>query len=77
MALYIITKAGTELQWHVGQSKPYKDNLRVIEEVAFIQADGDELNKILILFKNSIPTPHGERVCLWSGDLAHTILLNL
>ncbi len=76
MALYIVTKEGSEKQWYVGQQKPYRDNLRVIEEVAYIQADGDELERIRYMFGSSIPLAN-QIICLWSGDFAHTILLNL
>lgn len=77
MALFIKTRGGLERQWHLGQQKPYRnDYLIITEEVAYIQADGDELERIQYLFGQTIPMTN-QIVGLWSGDLARTILLNL
>lgn len=92
MALYIVNKSGTEKIWHIGMKTPLElffsnDNLRIIEQVAYIQADLDELEHIRNLFTSisqfkdvaivcTIPMPR-QRVVKWVGETAQTILLNL
>lgn len=89
MALYIVTKSGTETSWHINNAKkPYEDDhLRISEEVAYIQADGDELDHIKYIFcstpefrnatsQYTIPMV-SKRVVRWYGSIAHTILGNL
>lgn len=44
--LSIIMKSGKEYKWHVGENLPIPHEK--IMEVAEIQADGDELTKIVI-----------------------------
>lgn len=57
--------------WHVGESLPEIQPFMVRR----IQADGDELDLILLSFQN---LPHTEeRVQIWYGDLAATIYANL
>jgi len=84
MALYITNHEGETFTWNIGiklnpiQRSPY---------VAYIQADGDELEHIQNLFK--VTTDHkglkyeytipmtNQRVVSWYGDIARTILINL
>lgn len=82
MALYIVlTKDEIQpvIQWHVGSELPKVD----INQIDYIQADGDELFHIIQLFKFrstdtfTIPIPFDKRVVKWYGDIAKTIIANL
>lgn len=87
MALYIKFDSGNDRVWNTGQEPPLIFN--EIEAVKVIQADGDELDKILTLFgagyhkqhvqdvNFTIPVPFGRRVVAWHGDIAKTIISNL
>lgn len=78
--LYVIFNDNREVTWHVG----YKEDLARIKqaapEVREIQADGDELERILRNFtigeRSTIPRTSA-LVQSWYGDLAKTIILNL
>jgi len=72
MALYIVENNTTERIWHIGESFPYIN----IDNLNFIQADGDELDFITTKFGHSIPTPDN-RVVRWYGDIAKTIIFSL
>ncbi len=69
--LYIVTH-NNERTWHVGRPLPKITDVSTLTE---IQADGNELRHIKENFDNLI-MPSSE-VCVWYGDLARTIYLNL
>ena len=59
MALYVNK---VERTYYIGGSKID------VESCNHLQADGDELERII---RNSVNLPHTkERVCVWTGDLA-------
>jgi hypothetical protein len=65
--LYVNLKSGEEKSWHIGEA--FAGFL--IEDVVSIQADSDELNRILREFKNLTQTT--QRVQSWYGDTAKSI----
>lgn len=90
MALYIILNptgdTKLEKQWYIGGVKPLNDF--EITTISYIQADGDELEHIRVLFTHrftadiththcTIPLPINKRIVKWYGDIAKTIIANL
>ncbi len=68
--LYLTSKKGIETQHHIGNPLPK------INDAAEIQADGDELEKILNQTEN-FPYHIAKRVQKWRGDLAQFIVDNV
>jgi len=69
--LTIVTHHGDEYNWHVGRATP----LLKTKDVAFVQADGDELDYIIGRFLN-IPYSTA-RVQKWRDPWAVFIVDNL
>lgn len=62
------------VDWHIGEPKPiFTSEFQNIDE---IQADGDELVKVLTMFDGTIPSS-GKLVQCWYGDIAKTIAFAL
>ena len=75
MALYIIAD-NREYNWHVGEPNPVR--FEHVDDVIEVQADGDELEHIEMMFRsNSFPLFFNKRVCRWFGDYAKLIVGNL
>lgn len=80
----IFYKSGIVEDLHVGDGAKVENwmdkHLAKLELIEWIQADEHELEAILRTFnvngKPTIPVPN-HRVCLWYGDIARTIHLNL
>lgn len=71
--LYIVKDFGSEIHWHRGESLPSDLNIHQVVEV---QADGEELEMILLRQEN-LPVPNRGRVMRWFGDHAKFIVANL
>lgn len=71
--LYVITKNGASIDWHVGE-KLHEDFYYL--DVAEVQADCDELQHIKENFHN-IPYNKTKRVQRWFGAMAQFIAHNL
>lgn len=74
-------------EWHVGEDVPKDATLWLpVASRVLVQADGDELNHIFVLFP-SLPVakgydprgsgPRPKPVQVWTGDFAEFILRNL
>lgn len=83
MALYIVTTKKPDFEWHIGERLELSPEY--INTIQYIQADGDELEHIVIEFtlisntyaNITIPLPKTKRVVKWYGDIAKTIIANL
>lgn len=79
MALYFTTQINApsgykaEHNWHVGENKRRLDDDETVIE---LQADGDELDEILLRIEG-IPVAKHKRVMIWRGDIAQFIWENL
>lgn len=65
-----------ELSWHIGTKPNFclcRENSYLVTEV---QADGDELDKIIQVCDN-IPIVKGRSVQTWTGDFAKFIINNV
>jgi hypothetical protein len=75
MAFYIIFKNSQHCTWHVQSPKPKFNTTKPEEKIIdLLQADGDELEKIIQHFPN---LPHTRSICTWRGDMAQFIYDNL
>ena len=74
MALYIVAD-NREYTWHVGQKNPVL--FKNVDDVIEVQADGDELQHIEMMFVGGFPLFFNKRVCKWYGDFAKLIVGNL
>lgn len=69
--MYIVMKHVPQIIWHVGEILPIFE----LDEVNFVQADGDELEHIRSMFPALTPT--NKRIVCWVGDIAKTIAVKL
>lgn len=88
MALDIFSKLGNCMSVNIPFLPIPKD---IINNIDYIQADGQELEQIIKIFTYrsfkgisndysnclAIPIPNNQRVVIWYGDLAKTIVANL
>jgi len=76
MALYVTTNSSPSLDFphYIGNTYPKFDDPNFITTVVEVQADSDELERILNKF-NNIPYCKS-RVVRWTGDYARFILSN-
>lgn len=70
----IILNNGLELTWHIGKGIPVSYDH--VNDVSEIQADGDELSRILEKFDN-LPMAKNGRVVRYFGDHARFIVGNI
>lgn len=89
MALYIVTKDGKNMEWHIGEKirmpNSGVDHHNLMQSVVEIQADGDELYKINEVCHETIPFAWRKldgrdslrRVQRWFGDHAKFIFANV
>ena len=71
--LWITDKFGTTTNWHIGTRPPHF----FTDDIKEVAADGDELDFVLINFKNIPTPPKAARFAVWSGDFAAFIAKNL
>ena len=74
MALYIKEHPSYQHVWHVGEEAP-KFAVSYINDISWVQANGDELAAIMDQFGN-LPRS-SNRVVTWYGDHAKFIVANL
>ena len=76
--LYFINERGVDKTWHVGSSKPKLEHpgSPYVGKCVEVQADGDELEYILALFRNR-PVKSAARILVWKGELAQFIYDNI
>jgi hypothetical protein len=63
-----------DAEWHVGEPVPEITGSATID---FLQADGQELEHIILKWVSNLPIPNQQQVVRWCAPWAELILLNL
>lgn len=76
--MIIISTPYIKTKWYIGEKAP-EDPRFYESNFLRIQADGDELDHIKYIFPNLtiFSTSKQQKVVIWYGDIAKTILANL